>query len=126
VLHWGYDSYTERRFTTTTTHIDHNNMSSSAQTLRQLPSVRQRCETVYKLAQQGKVDHFVLDEDRYQEVIDVCAKAINVGQPSRSFSDSTLSSEIADDVERPWPGLRLSKSRRRSWPLESIRRQIPS
>jgi hypothetical protein len=101
-------------------------MSSAAQTLRQLPSVRQRCEAVYKLAQQGKVDHFVLDEGRYQEVIDVCAKAINVGRTSRSFSDLTLSSEIADVVERLWSGLRLSKCLHLSWPLESIRRQIPS
>jgi len=51
---------------------------SKAQALRELPSVRDRCEKVYKLAQEGKVDHFVLNEGRYEDIIEVCAKAINV------------------------------------------------
>jgi hypothetical protein len=51
---------------------------SKVQALRQLPSVRERCEKVYKLAQEGKVEHFMLDEGRYEDIIQVCAKAINV------------------------------------------------
>jgi len=51
---------------------------SKVQALRELPSVRERCEKVYKLAQEGKVDHFKLDEGRYDAIIEVCAKAINV------------------------------------------------
>jgi hypothetical protein len=50
----------------------------SVQALRELPSVRTRCEKVYKLAQEGKVDHFTLDESKYEAIIEVCAKAINV------------------------------------------------
>jgi hypothetical protein len=50
----------------------------SVQALRELPSVRERCEKVYKLAQEGKVDHFTLTESKYEAIIEVCAKAINV------------------------------------------------
>jgi hypothetical protein len=57
---------------------------SKVQALRELPSVRERCGKVYKLAQEGKVDHFKLDEGRYDAIIEVCAKAINVGQVSLS------------------------------------------
>jgi hypothetical protein len=57
---------------------------SKVQALRELPSVRERCEKVYKLAQEGKVDHFKLDEGRYDAIIEVCAKAINVGQQTLS------------------------------------------
>ena len=53
---------------------------SKVQALRELPSVRERCGKVYKLAQEGKVDHFKLDEGRYDAIIEVCAKAINVSQ----------------------------------------------
>jgi len=56
---------------------------SKVQALRELPSVRERCGKVYKLAQEGKVDHFKLDEGRYDAIIEVCAKAINVSQLSR-------------------------------------------
>jgi hypothetical protein len=54
-------------------------MSRGVQALRELPSVRERCEKVYKLAQEGKVNHFILDEDKYGDIIETCAKAINVG-----------------------------------------------
>ena len=53
---------------------------SKVQALKELPSVRERCQKVYKLAQEGKVDHFKLDEGRYDAIIEVCAKAINVSQ----------------------------------------------
>jgi hypothetical protein len=52
--------------------------SNDVQALRYLPSVRERCSAVYKLAQEGKVDSFTLDETRYDAVVDLCAKAINV------------------------------------------------
>jgi hypothetical protein len=48
------------------------------QALRYLPSVRERCSVVYKLAQEGKVDTFKLDESRYEAIVDLCAKTINV------------------------------------------------
>jgi hypothetical protein len=57
---------------------------SKVQALRELPSVRERCGKVYKLAQEGKVDHFKLDGERYDAIIEVCAKAINVGQQDSS------------------------------------------
>jgi len=62
---------------------------SKVQALRDLPSVRERCGKVYKLAQEGKVDHFKLDEGRYDAIIEVCAKAINVSQLflSRALAD---------------------------------------
>jgi hypothetical protein len=59
---------------------------SKVQALRELPSVRERCGKVYKLAQEGKVDHFKLDEGRYDAIIEVCAKAINVGRPPCGLS----------------------------------------
>jgi hypothetical protein len=59
---------------------------SKVQALRELPSVRERCEKVYKLAQEAKVDHFKLDEGRYDAIIEVCAKAINVSQQPRARS----------------------------------------
>lgn len=54
-------------------------MSTHAQTLRKLPSVRERCTAIYELAQKGQIDSFTLDESRYEAVIEKCAETINVG-----------------------------------------------
>jgi hypothetical protein len=63
-------------------HIHTMSISNDVQALRYLPSVRERCSEVYKLAQEGKVDSFTLDETRYDAVVDLCAKAINVRSAS--------------------------------------------
>ena len=68
----------------------------SVQALRELPSVRARCEKVYKLAQEGKVDHFVLDESRYEAIIEVCAKAINV------CSDVSIATRRETDLQKDY------------------------
>lgn len=73
-------------------------MTEDAQTLRRLPSVRARCSEIYKLAQEGRVDSFTLDESRYEDIVDLCSKTIIVGFPDhrRRSQCSGPSCKMAD------------------------------
>lgn len=53
-------------------------MSSVVAYIRSLPAIRERCSKVYKLAVNGQLDHWTLHPEKEEEVVDYCAKIIEV------------------------------------------------
>ncbi|KAJ2718730.1 hypothetical protein GGI07_005614, partial [Coemansia sp. Benny D115] len=49
---------------------------SSVSYLKSLPAVRQRAQAIYALAQQGKTEHFALDESKISDVAQMVASLI--------------------------------------------------
>lgn len=79
-------------------------MSTKANALRRLPAVRERCRAVYKLAQAGKVDAFKLDESKYDDIVELCARTISVSSQlgfslARSYTH-TLSATMDQTTRR--------------------------
>ncbi len=52
--------------------------------LQSLRAVRERCSEVHALGQAGKLDYFVLHEDKEKEVVEYCKRIIEVGQAGGS------------------------------------------
>jgi hypothetical protein len=53
-------------------------VSETVSYIRSLPAIRERCSKVYKLAQDDKLDHWTLNADREDDVLDYCARIIKV------------------------------------------------
>jgi hypothetical protein len=54
--------------------------------LQTLPAIRERCNRVYALAGQGKLEHFDYHPEKESDVVDFCIEIIQVG-PIYDLSD---------------------------------------
>ena len=61
--------------------------------LRTLPSIRERCSRVHDLAKEGKLEYFDYHPEKEKDVVEFCAKIIEVRVKSVSMA-SVVTCEI--------------------------------
>jgi hypothetical protein len=54
-------------------------MSDTVAYLQSLKAVRERCQQVFNMAEQGKLEYFELNHQKEQKVVDFCKEIIEVG-----------------------------------------------
>ena len=57
--------------------------------LRSLEGVRERSQLVFNLAIQGKLDHWDWHQEKLPDVIDYCARILEVIEPFKSLTNGT-------------------------------------